>query len=105
MKVMISLDRFGMTIAGLFHRQSCDLRVLTCAYSCCREDVWMHRECAVWSPNVYVDAKGDWRNVMEELWRSRPLNCAECRKGGASIGCFVESCNRSYHIRCAKQTH
>ncbi len=70
------------------------------------EQIWVHRECAVWSPNVYVDSTtGLWQNVLEEVNRARGLNCVECRKSGASIGCLVESCPRAYHVPCAKLAH
>eukprot|EP00466_Bigelowiella_natans_P003529 jgi/Bigna1/73238/fgenesh1_pg.23_\ len=66
--------------------------------------VYAHRLCAIWAPMVF-QAQGEWRNVVQEVKRSRGVICSECRKGGAAVGCCVASCKKSYHLSCAAVAH
>ncbi|KAJ2347059.1 hypothetical protein GGH91_001978, partial [Coemansia sp. RSA 2671] len=61
---------------------------------------WAHDACARYSPEVLVTAGGAWYNVAAALRRARTIKCAACRKRGASVGCFHERCQRSYHVAC-----
>ncbi|KAJ2490423.1 hypothetical protein IWW37_003164 [Coemansia sp. RSA 2050] len=65
---------------------------------------WAHDSCARYSPEVLVTDSGTWYNVAAALRRARTIKCAVCRKRGASIGCFHERCQRSYHVACTKMT-
>lgn len=65
------------------------------------DSVYAHHACAVWSPRVFIE-DGRMMNVIVEVQRARWLNCAECGKRGASIGCCESTCSKSYHYPCAQ---
>ena len=66
--------------------------------------LFVHRLCALWSPEVYVSNEtGKLRNVLAAVRRGRALRCHCCKEFGATLGCIVESCPRSYHVPCAQQ--
>ena len=67
------------------------------AYEAC----WVHKTCAEWTPEVYWD--GDQlRNVAAAIQRGKHLLCANCGGKGATLGCIVAACTRSYHYACAR---
>ncbi|XP_024542136.1 ATPase family AAA domain-containing protein 2 [Selaginella moellendorffii] len=66
--------------------------------------VWIHQECAVWSPEVYFLGVGCLKNVKAALRRGRFLKCSRCKQPGATIGCRVARCPRTYHLPCARQS-
>ncbi|CAN4104214.1 unnamed protein product [Withania somnifera] len=51
--------------------------------------IWVHQQCAVWSPEA-------------ALCRGRVLKCSRCGRPGATIGCRVDRCPKSYHLPCAR---
>ena len=53
------------------------------------------------APEVFVDEKERYCNVVSAIKRSRRTSCAACSNGGATIGCIVGSCKSSYHLGCA----
>ncbi|GAB2241525.1 hypothetical protein Droror1_Dr00018300 [Drosera rotundifolia] len=60
-----------------------------------------HKSCAEWAPNVYFE--GDVAvNLKAELARSRRIKCCLCGVKGAALGCFQNSCRKSFHVPCAK---
>ena len=63
-------------------------------------DTSVHRLCALWSPEVFQDAT-KLRNVMAAVRRGRLIKCAVCGEKGATVGCFLDWCPRSYHLHCA----
>ncbi|KAJ2900374.1 hypothetical protein IWW38_000541 [Coemansia aciculifera] len=70
---------------------------------------WAHDACARYSPEVLATAGGGgggggWFNVAAALRRARTIKCAACRRRGATVGCFHERCQRSYHVPCTGQT-
>lgn len=81
------------------------------------EWAWVHRNCALYSPEVVctsnLSSSTDnsasalpreddvWHNVATAVRRSRRLRCAHCRLRGASIGCTSMDCRRSFHLACA----
>lgn len=65
--------------------------------------VLAHNSCAEYSPEVVVDY-GRWRNVVRAVNRSGAIECFLCGGYGASIGCNVEDCSKSFHFRCAEKT-
>lgn len=67
------------------------------------ENRYVHRRCAIWSPRVFVSTKepDKLQNVLSELKRASTIRCGGCGKRGASLGCWVKSCKRSYHLDCA----
>nr|GMC70222.1 ATPase family aaa domain-containing protein [Ipomoea batatas] len=66
--------------------------------------IWVHQQCAVWSPEVYFAGLGCMKNVRAALSRGRVLKCSRCGKPGATIGCRVDRCPRTYHLPCARAT-
>jgi hypothetical protein len=65
------------------------------------ESCWVHRTCAEWSPEVYWEDE-QLRNVAAAIKRGRRMACAHCGGKGATLGCLVAACNRSYHYACAR---
>ncbi|RLM94030.1 hypothetical protein C2845_PM08G21530 [Panicum miliaceum] len=64
--------------------------------------VWVHQNCAVWSPEVYFAGLGCLRNVRAALCRGRLLKCSRCGRPGATIGCRVDRCLKTYHLPCSR---
>uniref|UniRef100_A0A1D2A528 PHD-type domain-containing protein n=1 Tax=Auxenochlorella protothecoides TaxID=3075 RepID=A0A1D2A528_AUXPR len=63
---------------------------------------YVHRVCAIWSPQVCETPEGGLRGVAGEVRRGRALRCAHCGKRGASLGCRLASCHSSFHVACAQ---
>eukprot|EP00092_Neocalanus_flemingeri_P022542 GFUD01024444.1.p1 GENE.GFUD01024444.1~~GFUD01024444.1.p1 ORF type:complete len:1183 (+),score=255.92 GFUD01024444.1:131-3679(+) len=38
--------------------------------------------------------------IVREVKRSRKLTCVYCRKKGASVGCNIKQCFRTFHLNC-----
>ncbi|XP_054557258.1 histone-lysine N-methyltransferase SETDB2 isoform X4 [Talpa occidentalis] len=51
------------------------------------------------------DRSFDVESVKKEIYRGRKLTCRFCRQKGATVGCEVKSCSKSYHFFCAKSDH
>ncbi|KAL5738150.1 hypothetical protein ACOSP7_030911 [Xanthoceras sorbifolium] len=64
--------------------------------------IWVHQHCAVWSPEVYFAGLGCLKNIRAALCRGRALKCTRCGRPGATIGCRVDRCPRTYHLPCAR---
>ncbi|CAA2977654.1 atpase family aaa domain-containing [Olea europaea subsp. europaea] len=64
--------------------------------------IWVHQQCAVWSPEVYFAGLGCLKNVRAALCRGRALKCSRCGRPGATIGCRVDRCPKTYHVPCAR---
>lgn len=62
--------------------------------------LFVHDQCAIASPLCFK-RNGSWYNVTKEIRRGRSLTCVECKKRGATVGCAIPSCPRSYHWKCA----
>lgn len=60
----------------------------------------VHEGCISASPDVEV-YDGEFFGVDAAVTRGRKIKCAACREPGATLGCTVKNCNRSFHIRCA----
>ncbi|KAJ1966446.1 hypothetical protein GGI12_000090 [Dipsacomyces acuminosporus] len=65
-----------------------------------RRRFWVHSACAKYSPEVLVSEGGQWYNVAAALKRARTIKCAGCKQRGATIGCFYDRCQKSYHVAC-----
>ena len=65
--------------------------------------VLVHSNCAEFSPEVEVDADGNWKHVLKAVTRGKGLPCVLCQKIGATIGCS-QNCLRVYHVGCAEDT-
>ncbi|KAL3587221.1 hypothetical protein D5086_014088 [Populus alba] len=66
--------------------------------------IWVHQNCAVWSPEVYFAGLGCLKNVRAALCRGKALKCSRCGRPGATIGCRVDRCPKTYHLPCARAT-
>mmetsp|Transcript_7037 Transcript_7037/g.13139 ORF Transcript_7037/g.13139 Transcript_7037/m.13139 type:complete len:931 (-) Transcript_7037:100-2892(-) len=63
-----------------------------------------HECCALYSPLVYTKNER-LVNVKSEIKRGNRLKCTVCNKPGASIGCSVKSCKKTFHFPCAKDAN
>nr|XP_043633946.1 BRCA1-associated RING domain protein 1 [Erigeron canadensis] len=61
----------------------------------------VHEKCISWAPQIYFNKSGLIKNLESEVARANKLKCASCGKKGAVLGCFMKSCQRSYHVPCA----
>ena len=84
--------------------------------------IWVHQQCAVWSPEVhflvtsslslgtlqlntsvlsfqvYFAGLGCLKNIRAALSRGKALKCIRCGRPGATIGCRVDRCPKTYHL-------
>lgn len=49
---------------------------------------------------VYFAGLGCLKNVRAALCRGRALKCTRCGRPGATIGCRVDRCPKTYHLVC-----
>ncbi|KAI0565072.1 Histone-lysine N-methyltransferase [Gracilaria domingensis] len=68
-----------------------------------RYHIYAHRNCAIWSPEVFVDDGGKIKDVHVANLRSRKKKCMLCADYGASLACSFRGavCCRPMHFRCA----
>lgn len=62
----------------------------------------VHKMCALWSSEVYEGGDGLQR-VFDAVKRGNLLICAACKEYGATLGCRVKNCRRSFHYPCADE--
>ncbi|XP_060050852.1 histone-lysine N-methyltransferase SETDB2 [Erinaceus europaeus] len=78
------------------------------------ENVVAHENCLLYSsalvecddraePSSTDDRNFDVKSVQKEISRGRKLRCSSCGMKGATVGCDVPVCPRSYHYFCAKK--
>lgn len=60
----------------------------------------VHINCAIRSPEVYVNSSGKFCNLSQAIKRGKLVPCSLCKRRGGTIGCVLEECDRSYHLRC-----
>lgn len=77
-------------------------RTLMGAGSSCTRMVRVHQECAEWAPEVFRGENDKLVNVDKAYAQCRRLSCTMCGSAGAPIGCFVDSCRKTFHYRCLK---
>ncbi|XP_035029538.2 FYN-binding protein 1 [Hippoglossus stenolepis] len=76
-----------------------------------KDEVAAHQNCLLFSSGIYCrdsplfdDLFGfSVEDVLKEVTRGRKLRCSKCKTKGATAGCEVKSCKRSYHYPCAVQ--
>eukprot|EP01018_Ginkgo_biloba_P012766 Gb_02213 [translate_table: standard] len=63
----------------------------------------VHRMCGLWSSEVFEkdDAIDQLEGLLDAVKRGKSLICAECKRFGATLGCRVKKCKRSFHYTCA----
>ncbi|KAI1899835.1 hypothetical protein AGOR_G00065850 [Albula goreensis] len=74
-----------------------------------KDDLVAHHNCLFYSSNLVNRNTPDEdefmgflvEDVKDEIKRGSKLKCARCKKNGATVGCEVKKCKRSYHYRCA----
>lgn len=74
-----------------------------------KEDISAHQNCLLFSSNIYCknsptydDLFGfDLEDVKKEQRRGQKLRCYFCNKTGATVGCEIKRCPRSFHYPCA----
>ncbi|KAL1267797.1 hypothetical protein QQF64_033160 [Cirrhinus molitorella] len=72
-----------------------------------------HQNCLLYSSGLYCKNSPTYddlfgfevEDVKKELRRGRRLSCYRCKKNGATAGCDVKRCKRSYHYPCAIEDH
>ncbi|XP_072541364.1 uncharacterized protein phf11 [Salminus brasiliensis] len=74
-----------------------------------KEDISAHHKCLIYSSGIFCrnspsfdDLFGfDVKDVKKEYNRGKKLKCHLCKQKGATVGCEVKKCKRSYHYPCA----
>ncbi|KAK1410138.1 hypothetical protein QVD17_36672 [Tagetes erecta] len=61
---------------------------------------YVHEKCTDWAPQIYFQ-NGFIRNLESEVARANKLKCSNCGKKGAVLGCYMKSCQKTYHVPCA----
>ncbi|EDV28223.1 uncharacterized protein TRIADDRAFT_53607 [Trichoplax adhaerens] len=68
-----------------------------------REEIWIHEDCIVWSPGVYL--LGDTVvGLVDAVRVGRTNKCSVCGTFGGTIGCLYKGCSRKYHFLCSRQS-
>ncbi|KAK7284143.1 hypothetical protein RJT34_18883 [Clitoria ternatea] len=62
--------------------------------------IHVHKVCIDWAPQVYFVGETV-NNLKAEVARGAKLKCTKCGLKGAALGCYVQSCRRTYHVPCA----
>ncbi|XP_040004167.1 PHD finger protein 11 isoform X2 [Xiphias gladius] len=74
-----------------------------------KDQVTAHQNCLLFSSGIYCRNSPQFddlfgfsvEDVMNEVKRGSKLNCKNCKRKGATVGCEVRRCKRSYHYPCA----
>ncbi|XP_037821673.1 uncharacterized protein CG5098 isoform X2 [Lucilia sericata] len=65
-------------------------------------EIWIHEECAIWSPNIFV-VGSRLAGLEDATWSSMRYQCAYCLKQGALLCCLQRDCKITSHIPCARE--
>ncbi|XP_062971967.1 PHD finger protein 11 [Elgaria multicarinata webbii] len=74
------------------------------------QNLAVHQDCLLYSSGFAeseehnpenLDIRFDVTSVVSEIKRGKRLMCNFCRKKGATVGCEIKNCRRSYHYFCA----
>lgn len=52
----------------------------------------------IYFSQVYFAGLGRLKNVRAALCRGRLLKCSRCGRRGATVGCRVDRCTKTYHL-------
>ncbi|XP_065253533.1 histone-lysine N-methyltransferase SETDB2-like [Emys orbicularis] len=75
-----------------------------------KQNLAVHQDCLLYSSGFVEseehnpenqDTRFDVASVQSEIRRGKRLMCNFCRKKGATVGCEIKTCRRSYHYFCA----
>ena len=74
-----------------------------CAHVAVAPSSYSHGGTVVWLLRLQVSEPepGVLRNGEAEINRGRQLKCFRCGEYGATLGCYITRCPRSYHLPCA----
>lgn len=64
--------------------------------------VYVHEMCALWTPEIFLDNRNKFKNLKKAVKRCNKLTCKFCKERGGGLGCFVKSCDATFHYLCAK---
>lgn len=65
-------------------------------------NVWLHRDCAVWTSNICLSNQ-TLIGLGESLDQAAVTKCCLCSQVGATLLCGFKHCREGYHFVCAKQ--
>ncbi|XP_055005642.1 PHD finger protein 6 [Boleophthalmus pectinirostris] len=76
-----------------------------------KEGVTAHQNCLLYSSGLFCRNTPDFddlfgfsaTDVLSEHRRGLKLTCNKCKKKGATVGCEISTCRKSYHYPCAIQ--
>ncbi|XP_068184520.1 uncharacterized protein phf11 [Antennarius striatus] len=76
-----------------------------------KKQVTAHQNCLLFSSGICCQNSPQFddlfgfavEDVVEEVKRGSKLKCSKCKKRGATAGCEVGRCKKSYHYPCAVQ--
>ncbi|XP_059895888.1 PHD finger protein 6 isoform X1 [Gadus macrocephalus] len=71
--------------------------------------VTAHQNCLLYSSGIFCENTPEHddlfgfsvEHVQEEAKRGSKLKCDDCKKSGATVGCEVKRCTKSFHFPCA----
>ncbi|XP_034142656.1 cell wall protein RTB1 isoform X1 [Esox lucius] len=74
-----------------------------------KENVTAHQNCLFYSSGIFCKCTPEFddlfgfsvEDVRKETKRGNRLTCHRCKKKGATVGCEVKHCSRSYHFPCS----
>ncbi|KAM5180560.1 PHD finger protein 6-like [Mantella aurantiaca] len=69
------------------------------------KSILAHHDCLIFSPQVFTkdingESEFDIHSALEEIRRGRTLKCSYCKETGATIGCDIKKCQKTYHYEC-----
>ncbi|XP_040196232.1 neurofilament heavy polypeptide-like isoform X3 [Rana temporaria] len=72
------------------------------------KSILAHYNCLIFSPLVFTtDDEDDPQfviaSVRAEIKRGKSLKCSYCKQHGATIGCEVKRCQKTYHYECVEK--
>ncbi|XP_044221641.1 uncharacterized protein phf11 isoform X2 [Thunnus albacares] len=76
-----------------------------------KDQITAHQNCLLFSSGIYCQNSPEFddlfgfsvEDVMKEVRRGNKLACYRCKKKGATAGCEIKRCKKSYHYPCAVQ--
>ncbi|XP_029386493.1 histone-lysine N-methyltransferase 2A [Echeneis naucrates] len=76
-----------------------------------QDRITAHQNCLLYSSGLFCRYSPEFddlfgfsvEDVIKEVRRGNKLNCYRCKKKGATAGCEVSRCKRSFHYPCAVQ--
>uniref|UniRef100_A0A1A9Z585 PHD-type domain-containing protein n=1 Tax=Glossina pallidipes TaxID=7398 RepID=A0A1A9Z585_GLOPL len=65
-------------------------------------EVWLHEDCAVWAPDIFL-VGSQVVGIANSVWNSARAPCSLCFKPGAMVCCLQRDCKLLAHLPCAKE--